>query len=262
MIREIHSFDVEVAKEVGVVPAVMLNNLYFWVRKNEANGANYYDGKYWTYNSKVAFKSLFPYLTARQIGTALSKLKDNGLIETGNYNKSPFDKTTWYTITEQGYALLGGDIRLDKNVQSTLDNTVSPIGQKCSTNTIYKTNTDINTNNKTNILCSEQLKNSSEQYANVPALILNDKSEHRITISDLNRYKELYPAVDVEQAIRNMAGWLDAHPSKRKTKRGINAFVNSWLSREQDSGGNQKGKVVVNRQRTDGNYYDLIAEEE
>ena len=33
-----------------------------------------------------------------------------------------------------------------------------------------------------------------------------------------------------------MAGWLDANPSKRKTKRGILRFVNGWLAREQDKG--------------------------
>lgn len=31
-----------------------------------------------------------------------------------------------------------------------------------------------------------------------------------------------------------MKGWLNANPTKRKTKRGIKRFINSWLSREQD----------------------------
>ena len=34
-----------------------------------------------------------------------------------------------------------------------------------------------------------------------------------------------------------MRGWLNANPKKRKTKAGILRFVNSWLSREQDRGG-------------------------
>ena len=34
-----------------------------------------------------------------------------------------------------------------------------------------------------------------------------------------------------------MAGWLDANPTRRKTKAGIRRFVNGWLAKEQDRGG-------------------------
>ena len=56
-----HSFDVEIAKEYGVLEAILLNNLWFWVEKNRANNVNYYDGYYWTFNSTKAFNELFPY---------------------------------------------------------------------------------------------------------------------------------------------------------------------------------------------------------
>ena len=36
-----------------------------------------------------------------------------------------------------------------------------------------------------------------------------------------------------------MRGWLDANPAKRKTKRGINAFIVRWLAKEQDKGGSR-----------------------
>ena len=51
---------------------------------------------------------------------------------------------------------------------------------------------------------------------------------------DIDAYKSLYPAVDVEQEMRNMIGWLDANPTKRKTKSGMKRFVNSWLTRQQN----------------------------
>ena len=47
-----------------------------------------------------------------------------------------------------------------------------------------------------------------------------------------------FPAVDVPQALREMRAWLDANPDRRKTKRGMRAFVVRWLGREQDKGGN------------------------
>lgn len=65
-------------------------------------------------------------------------------------------------------------------------------------------------------------------------LPLNDGSEHEVTEDDLAEYAQLYPAVDVMQQLRNMRGWLMANPSRRKTKRGIKAFIASWLAKEQD----------------------------
>lgn len=65
-------------------------------------------------------------------------------------------------------------------------------------------------------------------------LTLNDKSEYPFFRKDIDEYKELYPAVDVEQQFRTMKGWCKDNPTKRKTKRGIRKFVNSWLAREQD----------------------------
>ena len=55
-----------------------------------------------------------------------------------------------------------------------------------------------------------------------------------VTKDYVKELKELYPAVDVEQALRNMRGWLDANPRNRKTPRGIKRFITGWISREQD----------------------------
>ena len=49
-------------------------------------------------------------------------------------------------------------------------------------------------------------------------------------------YVRLYPNVDVKQQFNVMRSWCLSNPKKRKTKRGITRFVNSWLTREQDKG--------------------------
>ncbi|PNH99257.1 ATPase [Vibrio diazotrophicus] len=59
---------------------------------------------------------------------------------------------------------------------------------------------------------------------------------HQITQSELFELRELYPAVDVAQQFRNMIGWCKANPTRQKTKQGIDRFINSWLSKEQDKG--------------------------
>jgi hypothetical protein len=67
-------------------------------------------------------------------------------------------------------------------------------------------------------------------------LILNTKEEYPITQELINGWNELYPAVDVLQQLKNMKGWLISNPGRRKTKKGILRFVNSWLAKEQDKG--------------------------
>lgn len=101
-----HSFDVEIATKYGIAEAILLNNLYFWIKHNSANETNYYDGMYWTYNSVRAYKDLFPYFGEKKLKNALSNLENEELIVTGNYNKLPFDKTKWYAITEKGYSVI------------------------------------------------------------------------------------------------------------------------------------------------------------
>lgn len=100
-----HHFDIEIAEAYGLNEAIILNNIRFWVIHNEANGTNFHDGRYWTYNSMKAFEELFPYMKPKSIRNALDKLENEGLLLTGNYNKLAFDRTKWYSLSDKGYAL-------------------------------------------------------------------------------------------------------------------------------------------------------------
>ena len=87
------------------------------------------------------------------------------------------------------------------------------------------------------------------QAASTPPAIslpLNDGTEYPVSVEQCQEWAGLYPAVDVIQQLRNMRGWLDANPAKRKTKRGVNAFIVRWLAKEQDKGGSaaQYGRAV------------------
>jgi len=95
----IHNFEPEVAVEVGVNSAIIYQNIVYWTLKNHANQKNIHDGSVWTYNSNSAFRELFPYLTEKQIRTALGKLVNAGMIAKGNYNKNHYDRTNWYGIS-------------------------------------------------------------------------------------------------------------------------------------------------------------------
>ena len=169
-----HSFNIDVATQYGVNSAIILNNIYWWVRKNETSGDNFYDGKYWTYNSVVGFTKYFPYLTEKQIRTALETLVNNGLLEKGNYNKSAYDRTGWYTVTEKGYSILhGGQIDLPCKA-----NEKAQEGEPIP---------DINTNNK------PITKESAEQSSTIPYLeiiqYLNTKAETKYKSSSKSSMK-------------------------------------------------------------------------
>ena len=78
------------------------------------------------------------------------------------------------------------------------------------------------------------------QAADAPPVIslpLNDGTFYDVSENDRAKWSQLYPNVDVPQQLRNMAGWCDANPTKRKTRGGIKRFITAWLAREQDKGG-------------------------
>lgn len=95
-----HQFNVELATKVGVEKAVIIHNMYFWINHNAKNKKNVYDGSVWTYNSSSAFGKLFPYLKDRTISRYLLELEKDGYLKTGNYNDNTFDKTKWYSFTD------------------------------------------------------------------------------------------------------------------------------------------------------------------
>ena len=134
-----HSFDVDIAVEYGILEAILLNNLWFWIKKNEANKVNYFDNDYWTYNSVRAFGELFPYVSQKQIQTALKHLENEGLIKTGNYNKSTYDRTLWYAFDTQGKSIMQKSKMEVPKKENGLVKNVEPIPD---------INTNINTNNK------------------------------------------------------------------------------------------------------------------
>lgn len=170
-----HHFNVEVAKECGVNASILFTNIYFWVEHNRANGANFHDGTYWTFNSMKAFSELFPYLSQKQINTALKKLEDEELIATGNYNKLPFDRTKWYSVTKKGYSFMQkGEIPIDQKGDMDLpekSNEILPPGQ-LTFSPEGGPIPDINTDKKTNILnLKKERKKGKQEQTNYDQII-------------------------------------------------------------------------------------------
>lgn len=107
----------------------------------------------------------------------------------------------------------------------------------CGLNPNTNTNTNTKGNPNPNILLGAPQTGAPEPDAvvDVEPVILTTGEEWRPTTELYDSYVRLYPGVDIVQEFRKMHGWCIAKPRRRKTPRGVLAFVNSWLSRAQDS---------------------------
>lgn len=116
--------------------------------------------------------------------------------------------------------------RLDKNrlVEISID----------KNNTFAPTSNDIDAEEK-------------EVFAELP--LLNNQS-YKIYTEDVSHYKEQFPAIDVEQEIRNAIAWTEANPKNRK-KQG-KRFLTNWLLRKQE-----RSRAYSERNKSGVNYIDI-----
>lgn len=179
----------------------------------------------------------------------LELLKQDDMIEYTTNNKGTWLKVLNYSdYQENGNSNLNSSRTSDEhqmNIKRTSDE-----HQMNTNNKVNQVNQVNKVNQENHIeLCSELQASSKQNTGRVIDLPLNTGELHSIYQHEVAEWTSLYPSVDVEQELRKMKGWLASNPSRRKTKRGIKSFVNNWLSREQDKGGNRKAKVVVPHQK-------------
>lgn len=150
------------------------------------------------------------------------------------------------TYTETAYQDEKAALQLKDNKVYFLPSTDC---QRAVDDSLTQNRLDKNSIDKNSIdICAEQFHSSTPEIEESPviSLVLNDKSNFPVYQKQVNEWEELYPAVNVMQELRKMSGWLNSNPKKRKTKSGILRFINSWLSREQDSGGSKQAELNQN----------------
>lgn len=97
------------------------------------------------------------------------------------------------------------------------------------------------------IICPEQAPDRSGIL-----LPLVDKSFYDVPLSLIEQWKMAYPSVNIEQELQKMIAWLNANPTRKRTRKGIERFVVSWLNRAQDSGGRYVQQSVKSSARPTG----------
>ena len=139
-----HSFNVEIAKKYGIEKAVILENFYFWIKKNKANKRNMHEGKVYTYNTAEAFAELFPYIKERKIAQILREMEnEDGLLISGQFHN--YDRTKSYTLTDYAMSFFE-----PSNIQN-FDNGKSENCTMENQKNVSCLNTDINTDVNSNI---------------------------------------------------------------------------------------------------------------
>lgn len=219
----IHMFDVEVAEMVGIIAAVLFQNIAYWCQHSCANGTNYYEGRYWTYNSIKAFRDMFPYLSKSQVDTALKKLIDAGMIVRGNFNKSTYDRTMWYALTETGNAMFKN--RKSISEKSEMEDQEIGNGFPGNRKPIPYINTDINTNINTD---SEKRKRFVPPTVEEVAAYASEKGWKKDVFSP-ERFVDFYGS----------KGWLVGKTPMKDWK----AAARGWVSR---SDAQTQAKVQTN----------------
>lgn len=101
---KLYAFDGDLAEKVGVNAAIVFAQVEHWVNWNRIKERNLREGKYWCYNSVREWKKYFPFLSEKQIRTALETLLNEGYLISGNFNTKGYDRTKWYTVSERGAA--------------------------------------------------------------------------------------------------------------------------------------------------------------
>ncbi len=90
------------AEELGLDEAVFLQQLHYWIRHYEdkfnKHPDHIHEDYMWVYNSYDDWHKQMPWWSVSTIRRIVKKLRTDGWIITGNFNKWQVDKTLWYRI--------------------------------------------------------------------------------------------------------------------------------------------------------------------
>jgi len=98
-----HSFNENIAAQYGIAEAVLIDHFQYWIKLNKRNERHEHDGRTWTYATAKSLSEWFPYLSEKQIWLAINKLVDAGVLIKGNFNRTKYDRTTWYAFTLESF---------------------------------------------------------------------------------------------------------------------------------------------------------------
>ena len=195
------------AREIGLNEALVLQQINYWIEINRKTGKNFYEGRYWTYNSIRSWQENdFDYMSFETVKRTFTKLEKQGYLITGNFNKDPRDKTKWYSINEDRlnelYLYLENKKRdsellaLSKNVDNSGD--VEVITNALGQNDLMEQfkMTQCKSADCTNAFMQNDLMQEGKMHQPLPEITTNNTTE--IT-SDISEYPSVHPSIKLSQ---------------------------------------------------------------
>ena len=89
----------------------------------------------------------------------------------------------------------------------------------------------------------------AEAFDKMPCL---ENHDYIIHMQEVETYKKRFPAVDVEQELRNAITWIESNPKNRKTISGAKRFLTNWLIKAQN-----RSRAYSERNKSGVNYIDI-----
>ena len=105
---QFHSFNVNVAKKVGVNKAILLQYIEFWVDKRKANKVLIYEGKAWVYHTASGYEEIFRYMKANTIAKYLVELEKEGYLHSSQNiekGKNRNNRVKYYTLGDAYFSI-------------------------------------------------------------------------------------------------------------------------------------------------------------
>ncbi len=95
----------KLASRIGLHQAILLMRVRAWIHTNAKKGINAINGRHWTYNSIESWHQMLPYLSVKQIRTAMGNLREMGYLLAEKAKKKQWNQTLYYTLSDRGEAL-------------------------------------------------------------------------------------------------------------------------------------------------------------
>lgn len=216
-----HSFNVQLATEIGLEECIILQHFYYWHKINCENENMIMDNSVWFFTSRKNIQSVFPYLSEQKIKTCISKLLEGEYIKKTN-NPNRMVKTNWYALTDKSLAIFGDNSQ--RLVKTTNDWLKQPTNNSNNiyNNNIKETTTYSSSKEKRFSLTPQEPYQSTE--GDTPSLLNNQKinpngSETRCSAPTTTASRE-----EREQAFREQADKFIPEYGRKM----IEAFCDYW----------------------------------